>query len=77
MDNSKPRAVHYGRGRSAGKHRRSPDPNSIPMSIPSAGITTSTGKHISADMIEIDDDLPFKERIRWNGMHKTKLNCLT
>lgn len=47
------------------------------MSIPSAGITTSTGKHISADMIEIDDDLPFKERIRWNGMHKTKLNCLT
>lgn len=37
----------------------SPDPTSIPMGIPSAGITTSAGKHIPADLIEIDEELPF------------------
>ena len=41
----------------------SPDPNGIPAT-PSPtgyeqGYTTSTGKHIPADLIEIDDDLPF------------------
>lgn len=41
-----------------------PDPNSIPASpSPTSyeqGITTSTGRHIPADMIEIDDELlPF------------------